>query len=211
MRRFASQRSGVAFGGTITSGSSSSPSVVTVASASSRTRIAPDGTCTLALTSTCLTRPAVPASTAVSSFMLSMTATGSPTSSWSPGATADRHHDAGHRGAHEAAVVAHELVGGAVDLHVVMRASGRRHRTNISAGDSHPTLEPGPCGGVRRRRGRRPSAPGSGSVRRATTSSTYRPPRWQSSTRRERSLATWGRPRRPHAKKLAWAPMSSLS
>ncbi len=57
------------------------------ATSSSRTSTAPAGTCTLALTSTSRTRPAVAAETMVSSFMLSTTATASPMSTWSPAAT----------------------------------------------------------------------------------------------------------------------------
>ena len=79
-----------------------------------------------------------------------------------------RHDDTRHRRADDAAVISHEKVGGAVDLDVVMRVlwSSTPHGTRVRRSPFGSRICP--CGGGRRRRGRRRGVLGSGSVRCAT-------------------------------------------
>ena len=108
---------------------------------SSCTRAAPVSTCSFGPASRHRTRPANGAGTAVSIFMLSMTATGIAGSHLVAGRDGQGDDHARRRGPHDALVVAAEPVRCAVDLDEMLVALHGRHDPRRSRSEVQPPLE----------------------------------------------------------------------
>ena len=81
------------------------------------------------------------ATTVISIFIASRTATGDPASTSSPGATVTRHDQRRRRGPHDASLVSRHAMGDPIDLQEVIRAVGDRVDNERSPADHEPARE----------------------------------------------------------------------